>query len=168
MEQHSDSTSWHQRDHPFVCELAVTRVTSHVFKIPARVGSARETFRRQLCCGVAIRGRRSDETGDPSSCQVQHREGALEASRTCRDATKWRNCRTSLFARRKKAHLPKLKGFAKDGHPKRFNEALSENLVSFKTAPVVDGYGIYQHLMGYWATIMEYECYLAINGLRLW
>ena len=75
--------------------------------------------------------------------------------------TAFQHSANGLFARWKKAHLPKLKGFAKDGHPKQLVEALSEDLLAtFKTAPLVDAYGIYQHLMDYWADIMQDDCYL--------
>jgi type I restriction enzyme M protein len=75
--------------------------------------------------------------------------------------TAFQNSANGLFRRWKKAHLPQLKGFAKDGHPKQLIEALSEDLLAnFKTAPLVDAYGVYQHLMDYWADIMQDDCYL--------
>ncbi len=75
--------------------------------------------------------------------------------------TAFQHSANGLFARWKKAHLPKLKGFAKDGHPKELIEALSEDmLATFKTAPLVDAYGVYQHLMDYWADVMQDDCYL--------
>ncbi len=75
--------------------------------------------------------------------------------------TAFQHSANGLFARWKKAHLPKLKGFAKDGHPKQLIEALSEDLLAtFKTAPLVDAYGVYQHLMDYWADVMQDDCYL--------
>jgi type I restriction enzyme M protein len=75
--------------------------------------------------------------------------------------TAFQHSANGLFARWKKAHLPKLKGFAKDGHPKELIEALSEDLLAtFKTAPLVDAYGVYQHLMDYWADVMQDDCYL--------
>lgn len=80
--------------------------------------------------------------------------------------TAFQHSANGLFARWKKAHLPKLKGFAKDGHPKQLIEALSEDLLAtFKTAPLVDAYGVYQHLMDYWSDIMQDDCYLiAVDG----
>jgi type I restriction enzyme M protein len=75
--------------------------------------------------------------------------------------TAFQHSANGLFARWKKAHLPQLKGFAKDGHPKQLIEALSENLlITFKTAPLVDAYGVYQQLMDYWADVMQDDCYL--------
>jgi type I restriction enzyme M protein len=71
---------------------------------------------------------------------------------------------TALFAKWKKASVPLLKGFAKDGHPKALIETISENLLAtFKNAPLLDPYDVYQHLMDYWAGTMQDDCYL-ISG----
>jgi type I restriction enzyme M protein len=57
--------------------------------------------------------------------------------------------------------VPMLKGLAKDGHPKLLIEGIAENmLATFKTAPLLDAYDVYQHLMDYWAEIMQDDCYL--------
>ena len=54
---------------------------------------------------------------------------------------------TKLFAQWKKATTPLLKGFAKEGHPKRLIERISEDLLAtFKAAQLVDAYSVYQHL----------------------
>jgi type I restriction enzyme M protein len=58
---------------------------------------------------------------------------------------------TRLFAKWKQASTPRLKGFANDGHPKPLIETISENLLAtFKAAPLLDAYDVYQHLMDYW------------------
>ena len=68
---------------------------------------------------------------------------------------------TKLFAKWKKASTPLLKGFAKDGRPKSLIETISESLLTtFKVAPLLDAYDVYQHLMDYWAEIMQDDCYL--------
>jgi len=68
---------------------------------------------------------------------------------------------TKLFAKWKKASTPLLKGFTKEGHPKPLIEITSENLLAtFKTAPLLDAYDVYQHLMDYWAATMQDDCYL--------
>ena len=68
---------------------------------------------------------------------------------------------TKLFAKWKKASTPQLKDFAKDGHPKPLIEAIAEDLLAtFKTAPLLDAYDLYQHLMDYWAGTMQDDCYL--------
>jgi type I restriction enzyme M protein len=72
---------------------------------------------------------------------------------------------TRLFAKWKKAKTPLLKGIAKDGHPKPLIETISEDLLAtFKTAPLLDAYDVYQHLMDYWAEIMQDDCYLIADA----
>ena len=68
----------------------------------------------------------------------------------------------------RQATIPQLKGFAKDGHPKALIETIAEDLLAtFKTAPLLDAYDIYQHLMDYWAETMQDDCYLiAADGWK--
>ena len=75
---------------------------------------------------------------------------------------------TRLFAKWKKAVVPQLKGFAKDGHPKALIETIAEDLLAtFNAAPLLDAYDVYQHLMDYWAATMQDDCYLiAADGWR--
>ena len=69
--------------------------------------------------------------------------------------------RPSCFAEWRKATTPRLKGFAKDGHPKALIETIAEDLLAtFRTAPLLDAYDVYQHLMDYWAETMQDDCYL--------
>ena len=68
---------------------------------------------------------------------------------------------TRLFTQWKKASTPLLKGLAQDGHPKALIETIAEDLLAtFKTAPLLDAYDVYQHLMDYWAETMQDDCYL--------
>ncbi len=72
---------------------------------------------------------------------------------------------TRLFATWKQTSTPLLKGFAQDGHPKPLIETIAEELLAtFKTAPLLDAYDVYQHLMDYWAEIMQDDCYLIADG----
>ena len=72
---------------------------------------------------------------------------------------------TRLFAKWKKASTPLLKGLAKDGHPKPLIETIAEDLLAtFKTAPLLDAYDVYQHLMDYWAETMQDDCYLIADA----
>jgi type I restriction enzyme M protein len=75
---------------------------------------------------------------------------------------------TKLFAQWKKANILRLKGFAKDGHPKSLIETLAEDLLAtFRAAPLLDGYDVYQRLMDYWAETMQDDCYLiAADGWK--
>ena len=56
---------------------------------------------------------------------------------------------------------PQLTGFGKGGHPKALIESIAEALLAtFRNAPLLDAYDIYQHLMDYWAEIMQDDAYL--------
>jgi type I restriction enzyme M protein len=79
------------------------------------------------------------------------------------------DCATRLFANWKDASVALLKGFAKDGHPKQLIETIAEHLLAtFRAAPLLDAYDIYQHLMDYWAETMQDDCYLiAAEGWKV-
>lgn len=71
---------------------------------------------------------------------------------------------TKLFAKWKKSVVPHLKAFAKDDHPKALIESVAEDLLAtFKEAPLLDAYDVYQHLMDYWAETMQDDCYLIVD-----
>ena len=60
---------------------------------------------------------------------------------------------------------PLLNGLAKDSQPKRLIATLAEDLLAtFKTAPLLDAYDVYQHLMDYWAETMQDDCYLIADA----
>lgn len=68
---------------------------------------------------------------------------------------------TKLFARWKKSATPLLKGLTLDSRPKDLIETISEELLAtFKQAPLLDSYDVYQHLMDYWSETMQDDCYL--------
>ena len=68
---------------------------------------------------------------------------------------------TQVFADWRKATTKQLTGFDKDGHPKALIETIAEELLtSFRKAPLLDAYDIYQHLMDYWAETMQDDAYL--------
>jgi type I restriction enzyme M protein len=73
---------------------------------------------------------------------------------------------TSLFDDWRTRHTPRLMAFKKGDHPKALVEALAEDLLaSFKAAPLVDEYAVYQQLMDYWAEAMQDDAYLiALDG----
>ncbi len=71
---------------------------------------------------------------------------------------------TALFAKWKKANTPVLKGIAVGGKPKKLIQELSEDLLeTFRKAPLLDAYDVYQHLMDYWAETMQDDCYLLVH-----
>jgi type I restriction enzyme M protein len=70
-----------------------------------------------------------------------------------------------LFTKWQTASIPQLKDFAQNGHPKLLIETISEDLlVTFKTAPLLDAYDVYQHLMDYWSETMQDDCYLIADA----
>lgn len=71
----------------------------------------------------------------------------------------------TLFTKWQTASVPLLKGFAQNGHPKPLIETIAEDLLAtFKTAPLLDAYDVYQHLMDYWAETMQDDCYLIADA----
>jgi type I restriction enzyme M protein len=70
-----------------------------------------------------------------------------------------------IFTKWQAASVPLLKELAKDGHPKPLIETIAEDLLAtFKTAPLLDAYDVYQHLMDYWAETMQDDCYLIADA----
>ncbi len=54
-----------------------------------------------------------------------------------------------------------LKALNDGFHPKELIHTLSENLLdAYTDKPLLDKYDIYQHLMNYWADVMQDDCYL--------
>jgi len=71
---------------------------------------------------------------------------------------------TALFEKWKKANTPRLKGIAVGDKPKALIETLSEDLLeTFRAARLLDPYDVYQHLMDYWAGIMQDDVYMLVQ-----
>jgi type I restriction enzyme M protein len=67
---------------------------------------------------------------------------------------------TQLFDTWQARNEPRMKGLKVGDHPKSFIEQLSEDLLAtFKPAPLVDAYSVYQHLMDHWAQAMQDDAY---------
>jgi type I restriction enzyme M protein len=73
---------------------------------------------------------------------------------------------TKLFEQWRVATTPRLKGFAVNDRPKELIETIAEDLlITIRSAPLLDAYDVYQHLMDYWAETMQDDCYiLAADG----
>jgi type I restriction enzyme M protein len=70
----------------------------------------------------------------------------------------------ALFEKWKAANTPRLKGIALHDHPKALIESLSEELLeTFRNARLLDPYDVYQHLMDYWAEIMQDDLYVLVE-----
>jgi type I restriction enzyme M protein len=71
---------------------------------------------------------------------------------------------TALFAKWKKANVPRLNELAVGSHPKALIEPLSECLLEvFGKTRLVDPYDVYQHLMTYWAETMQDDVYMIVG-----
>lgn len=73
---------------------------------------------------------------------------------------------TGLFDAWQAASLPLLMGIQVGDRPKLLIEKLSESLLeSFRAAPLIDPYDVYQHLMDYWAETMQDDAWqIALEG----
>ncbi len=66
-----------------------------------------------------------------------------------------------LFTRWQTTTVPLLKAFTQGGLPKQLIETIAEDLLAtFRPAPLLDAYDVYQHLMDYWAETLQDDCYL--------
>lgn len=66
-----------------------------------------------------------------------------------------------LFEKWRAKNTPLLKDFDKDGHPKELIESIAEDLLAtFRAAPLLDAYDVFQDLMVLWAEVMQDDCYI--------
>jgi type I restriction enzyme M protein len=82
--------------------------------------------------------------------------------------TAWSTQTKKLFARWRAASAPRLRAIAKGDKPKILIDTLSEGLLAtFQKAKLLDPYDVYQHLMDFWAEVMQDDVYLiASDGWR--
>jgi type I restriction enzyme M protein len=80
----------------------------------------------------------------------------------------FRDSAKASFEQWRSTNRPRLIGFGQGQHPKALIETVSEDLLAaFWTAPLLDAYDIYQHLMDYWAETMQDDCYvIAAEGWK--
>ncbi len=61
-------------------------------------------------------------------------------------------------------HIDRLQSIAIGDHPKELIATISEDLLDrFKPVPLIDGYDVYQHLMTYWAEVMQDDAYMLVQ-----
>ena len=70
------------------------------------------------------------------------------------------------FAAWRERNTPVLKAFGIDGHPKALIHQIGEDLLeAFRSAPLLNAYDVYQHLMDYWAETLQDDAYeIAADG----
>lgn len=67
---------------------------------------------------------------------------------------------TALFEQWRERNTPVLKGFDIDGQPKALITTIGEDLLeTFRPAPLLDPYDLYQHLMDYWFEALQDDAY---------
>lgn len=67
---------------------------------------------------------------------------------------------SALFEQWRERNTPVLKGFDVDGQPKALITTIGEDLLeTFRAAPLLDPYDLYQHLMDYWAETLQDDAY---------
>ncbi len=78
------------------------------------------------------------------------------------------NSMNALFAAWRERSSVTLKSLQAGCHPKQVIVALSEDLLAHYTGkPLIDKYDVYQHLMDYWAEVMQDDAYLiAADGWK--
>ncbi len=70
----------------------------------------------------------------------------------------------ALFDGWRNTARPRLAAIAPGEHPKAVIETLSEALLdTFRTAPLLDPYDVYQHLMDYWAETLQDDVYQLVQ-----
>ena len=71
---------------------------------------------------------------------------------------------TEVFEAWSAAHIDRLRGIAIGDKPKDLIATISEDLLNrFKPVPLIDGYDVYQHLMTYWAEVMQDDTYILVQ-----
>ncbi len=71
---------------------------------------------------------------------------------------------TQTFADWQTRNLPALQGILPGDKPKALVAQLAEDLLAtFKPVSLVDAYDVYQHLMDYWAEVMQDDVYLLVQ-----
>lgn len=66
-----------------------------------------------------------------------------------------------VFAGWRAAHVERLKGIVVGDKPKLLIEEIAEDLLlRFADVPLIDKYDVYQHLMTYWAEVMQDDVYI--------
>jgi len=77
------------------------------------------------------------------------------------DFARFKQTVAGIFEQWRTDNMPLLKGFDQEGKPKELITDIGDALLdAFSVALLLDAYDVYQHLMDYWATTMQDDCYL--------
>ena len=71
---------------------------------------------------------------------------------------------TEVFEAWSADHIDRLRSIAIGDHPKELIATISEDLLDrSKPVPLIDGYDVYQHLMTWWAEVMQDDAYILVQ-----
>ena len=110
----------------------------------------------------SVRGELFRDADRPGYCQPKVEASQVKAAIFGHpEFTAFNQRVTKLFAEWKAANTPLLTGIKQGDRPKVLIETLSENLLeTFRKAPLIDPYDVYQHLMDYWAETMQDDAWI--------
>lgn len=110
----------------------------------------------------AVRGLLFENAGRPGYAIL--RPAAVEVKGAIlghSEFTAFKSTVTALFDEWTSRTVPILEAFDRESLPKQLIHTISEDLLeSFRQAPLLDAYDLYQHLMDFWAATMQDDCYL--------
>ena len=98
-------------------------------------------------------------------CQLQVAIGEIKPTIFAHpEFTAFNRTITELFEGWKTRSRPQLYAIAIGDKPKALIDSLAEDLLaSFAQAPLLDAYDVYQHLLDYWATVMQDDLYQLVS-----
>lgn len=77
----------------------------------------------------------------------------------------WSTRTRKLFTRWRESAAPQLAGIRKGDSAKKLIDTLSEELLAaFEKAKLLDAYDVYQHLMDYWAEVLQDDVYAIVGS----
>ncbi|MEW6400187.1 MAG: type I restriction-modification system subunit M [Chloroflexota bacterium] len=109
------------------------------------------------------------DAGRPSYSQLKVEAGQTKAAIFGHpEFTAFNQQVTGLFDAWRAANTPLLTGIQVGDRPKALIDKLSESLLaSFRAAPLIDPYDVYQHLMDYWAETMQDDAWqIVLEGWK--
>jgi type I restriction enzyme M protein len=127
--------------------------------IPARDIDALADYWQVL---PSVRGALFNDKVRPGYCQLQL--PVTHVKTTILDHSEFADFKrnvTDIFENWRDNYTPRLKGFDKGAYPKELIATIAEELlIAFYAAPLLNAYDIYQHLLDFWASTMQDDCYL--------
>jgi len=129
------------------------------------------SMRRELFSSLPFKGRAGEGMGLRADGYSQPKVEASQVKAAIfghPEFTAFNSQVTQLFGTWKTANTPLLTGIKQGDRPKVLIETLSESLLdTFRSgeaiASLIDPYGVYQHLMDYWAETMQDDAWMIVS-----